>query len=155
MTPHIHLRSRKFLHGWEVHNHSHICPHAPQTNEGKASPCQHETLDCAREKHKGNDQVAIIYSHVERRRTTRARVRRPLAPISPNVSTAFCLAMAPSHCALYLLLLTWRTKHTDTQYFGVQERVQEGDLSIKKVPAAKKCADVGTKSVSAFSLSRN
>ena len=30
-----------------------------------------------------------------------------------------------------------RTKHIDTRYFWVQERVQEGDLSIKQVPTAK------------------
>ena len=44
-----------------------------------------------------------------------------------------------------------RTKHIDTRYFWIQERVQDGDLSIKKVPTAKNCADVGTKPVSAFS----
>ena len=38
-----------------------------------------------------------------------------------------------------------RTKHIDTRYFWIQERVQDGDLSIKKVPTAKNCADVGTK----------
>ena len=42
-----------------------------------------------------------------------------------------------------------RTKHTDTRYSWVQERVQDGDLSVKKVLAAKICADVGTKPVSA------
>ena len=42
-----------------------------------------------------------------------------------------------------------RTKHIDTQYFWIQERVFDGDLSIKKVPTAKNCADVGTKPVSA------
>ena len=42
-----------------------------------------------------------------------------------------------------------RTKHIDTRYFGLQERVQDGDLSIKKVLAAKNFADVGTKPVSA------
>ena len=42
-----------------------------------------------------------------------------------------------------------RTKHIDTRYFWIQERVQDGDFSIKKVPTAKKCADVGTKPVSA------
>ena len=42
-----------------------------------------------------------------------------------------------------------RTKHIDTRYFWIQERVQDGDLSIRKVPTAKNCADVGTKSVSA------
>ena len=38
-----------------------------------------------------------------------------------------------------------RTKHIDTRYFWIQERVQDGDLSIKKVLTAKKCADVGMK----------
>ena len=38
---------------------------------------------------------------------------------------------------------------TDTRYFWIQRRVQDGDLSIKKVPSAKNCADVGTKPVSA------
>ena len=42
-----------------------------------------------------------------------------------------------------------RTKHIDTRYFWVQERVQDGDLSIKKVSTAKNCADVGTKPVTA------
>ena len=42
-----------------------------------------------------------------------------------------------------------RTKHIDTRYFWIQERVQDGDLSIKKVPIAKNRADVGTKPVSA------
>ena len=41
-----------------------------------------------------------------------------------------------------------RTKHFDTRFFWLQERVQDGDLSIKKVPTAKNCADVGTKTVS-------
>ena len=36
-----------------------------------------------------------------------------------------------------------RTKHTDTWYSWTQKRMQDGDLSIKKVPAAKNCADVG------------
>ena len=45
-----------------------------------------------------------------------------------------------------------RTNHIDTWYFWVQERGQDGDLSIKKVPTAKKCADVGTKPVSASVL---
>ena len=40
-----------------------------------------------------------------------------------------------------------RTKHIDTRYFRIQERVRDGDLSIKKVPTAKNCADVGTKPV--------
>ena len=37
-----------------------------------------------------------------------------------------------------------RTKHIDTRYFWIQERVQDGDLSINKVLTAKNCADVGT-----------
>ena len=48
-----------------------------------------------------------------------------------------------------------RTKHIDTRYFWIQERVQDGDLSIKKVPAAKNCADVGTKPVSASVLQQH
>ena len=48
-----------------------------------------------------------------------------------------------------------RTKHTDTREFGIQERVQDGDLSIKKVLAAKNCADVGTKPVSASVLQQH
>ena len=42
-----------------------------------------------------------------------------------------------------------RTKHIDSRYFWIQERVQGGDLSIKKVLTAKNGADVGTKPVSA------
>ena len=30
-----------------------------------------------------------------------------------------------------------RTKHIDTRCFWIQERVQDGDLSIKKVPTAQ------------------
>ena len=45
-----------------------------------------------------------------------------------------------------------RTKHIDTRYCWVQERVQDGDLSIKKELTAKNCADVGTKPVSASVL---
>ena len=45
-----------------------------------------------------------------------------------------------------------RTKHIDMQYFWIQERVQDGDLSIKKVLTAKNCADVGTMPVSASVL---
>ena len=48
-----------------------------------------------------------------------------------------------------------RTKHIDTRYFWIQERVQDGDLSIKKVPTAKYCADVGTKPVSASVLQQH
>ena len=47
-----------------------------------------------------------------------------------------------------------RTKHIDTRYVWIQERVQDGDLSIKKVPTAKNCADVGTKPVSASVVCR-
>ena len=48
-----------------------------------------------------------------------------------------------------------RTKHIDTRYFWIQERVQDGDLSIKKVPTAKNRADVGTKPVSASVLQQH
>ena len=48
-----------------------------------------------------------------------------------------------------------RTKHTDTRYFWIQERVQDGDLSIKKVLASKNCVDVGTMPFSAFVLQRH
>ena len=48
-----------------------------------------------------------------------------------------------------------RTKHIDTRYFWIQERVQDGDLSIKNVPTAKNCADVGTKPVSASVLQQH
>ena len=48
-----------------------------------------------------------------------------------------------------------RTKHIVTRYFWIQERVQDGDLSIKKVPTAKNCADVGTKPVSASVLQQH
>ena len=48
-----------------------------------------------------------------------------------------------------------RTKHIDTWYFWIRERVQDGDLSIKKVPTAKNCADVGTKPVSASILKQH
>ena len=37
-----------------------------------------------------------------------------------------------------------RTKHIDTRYFWIQERLQDGDFSIKIVPTAKNCADVST-----------
>ena len=42
-----------------------------------------------------------------------------------------------------------RTKHIDTRYFWIQERVQDGDFGIKNVPTAKNCAEVGTKPASA------
>ena len=45
-----------------------------------------------------------------------------------------------------------RTKHIDTLNFRIQERVQDVDFSVKKVLAAKNCADVGTKPVSASVL---
>ena len=48
-----------------------------------------------------------------------------------------------------------RTKRIDTRYFWIQERVQNGDLGIKKVPTAKNCADVGTKPVSASVLQQH
>ena len=48
-----------------------------------------------------------------------------------------------------------RTKHIDTRYFWIQERVQEGDFSIKKVLTAKNCADVGTKPVSTSVLQQH
>ena len=48
-----------------------------------------------------------------------------------------------------------RTKHIDTRYFWLQERVQDGDLSIKKVLNAKNCEDVGTKPVSASALQQH
>ena len=38
-----------------------------------------------------------------------------------------------------------RTKHIATRYFWMQERVKDGDFSIKKVLTGKNCADVGTK----------
>ena len=38
-----------------------------------------------------------------------------------------------------------RTKHIDTRYFWVQERVPDGDPTIQRAPAAKNCADVGSK----------
>ena len=41
------------------------------------------------------------------------------------------------------------------RHLHVQERVQDGDLSIKKVPTAKNCADVGTKPVSASVLQQH
>ena len=47
-----------------------------------------------------------------------------------------------------------RTKHT-ARYFWIQERVQDGDFSIKKVPTAENCADVGTKPVSASVLQQH
>ena len=48
-----------------------------------------------------------------------------------------------------------RTKHIDTRYFCIQERVQDGDLSFKKVRTAKNCADVGKKPVSASVLQQH
>ena len=48
-----------------------------------------------------------------------------------------------------------RTKHIDTLYIWIQERVQDGDLSIKKVPTTKNCADVVTKPVSASVLQQD
>ena len=48
-----------------------------------------------------------------------------------------------------------RMKHIDTRYFWMQERVHGGDLSIKKVPTAKNCADVGTKPVPVSALQKH
>ena len=48
-----------------------------------------------------------------------------------------------------------RTKHIDTRYFWIQERVQDGDLRIKKVPTGKNCVDVGRKPVSASILQQH
>ena len=45
-----------------------------------------------------------------------------------------------------------RTKHIDTRYLWIQERVQDGDLSMKKVLTAKNFANVGTKPVPASVL---
>ena len=47
------------------------------------------------------------------------------------------------------------TKHNDTRYFWIQERVQDGDLSIKKLLTAKNCADVATKPVSGSVLQQH
>ena len=48
-----------------------------------------------------------------------------------------------------------RTKHIDTRYVWVQERAQDRDLSIKKVPTAKNGADVGRKQGSASVLQQH
>ena len=48
-----------------------------------------------------------------------------------------------------------RTKHIDTGNFWVQERVQDGDLSIKIVHSPKNSADVGTKAFCASVLQHN
>ena len=48
-----------------------------------------------------------------------------------------------------------RTKHIDTRSFWMQERVQDGNLSIKKVPTAKNCADFGTTPISASVLQQD
>ena len=45
-----------------------------------------------------------------------------------------------------------RTEHIDTRYFWVQERVQDGDLTIKRVRTAKNCPDVGMQPVLASEL---
>ena len=44
-----------------------------------------------------------------------------------------------------------RTETHGHDFLGVQQRVRDGDLSLKKVPTAKHGADVGTKPVSAYS----
>ena len=46
------------------------------------------------------------------------------------------------HSSTAISVMDWmgagpRTKHINTRYLWVQERVQDGDLSIKKVPTAK------------------
>ena len=46
-------------------------------------------------------------------------------------------------------------QRTDTRYFWMQERVQDGGLRIKKVLTAKNCADVGTRPVSASVLQQH
>ena len=48
-----------------------------------------------------------------------------------------------------------RTKHIDTRYFWIQERVQDGDLSIKKVPTAKKTAQMLERSQSLLQYYNN
>ena len=48
-----------------------------------------------------------------------------------------------------------QTKHIDTRYFWIQERVQDGDFSIKMVLTAKNCADVGTNPVSGSVLQQH
>ena len=48
-----------------------------------------------------------------------------------------------------------RTEHVDTRYLWVQERVQDGDLSIKKMLTARNGADVGRKPVSASVLQQH
>ena len=48
-----------------------------------------------------------------------------------------------------------RTKHIDTRYFWIQERVQDGDRRIKKVLTAKNSTDVGTRPVSASVLQQH
>ena len=45
-----------------------------------------------------------------------------------------------------------RTNHIGIRFFWVQGRVQDGDLSVKKVVTGKNCADVGMKPVSASLL---
>ena len=47
------------------------------------------------------------------------------------------------------------TNYNDTRYFWIQERVQDEDISIKKVLTAKNCADVGTKPVSSSVLQQH
>ena len=47
------------------------------------------------------------------------------------------------------------TANSLTDRLGIQERVQDGDLSIKKVLTAENCADVGTKPVSASVLQQH
>ena len=42
-----------------------------------------------------------------------------------------------------------RTKHLDTRYLWVQERVQDKDLKVVKVHTSKNLSDAGTKPVTA------
>ena len=48
-----------------------------------------------------------------------------------------------------------RTKHIDTRYLVYKNEFKMGDLSIKKVPTAKNCADVGREPVSALVLQQH
>ena len=48
-----------------------------------------------------------------------------------------------------------RTKHIDTRYIWVQERVQDGYLSITKESTLRNCADTGTKPASSQLLQQH
>ena len=71
---------------------------------------------------------------------TRARNKTRLEPWLTLSHTLLCVQCAQCGGA-------WQ----DTRYFWIQERVQDGDLSIKKVPAAKNCADVWNEASLCFS----